>query len=95
MSRVRSLVAVFVSLIAAATLCGCGASSGASSSFSASAGKGSASPVEFEYSGNVKHSDVALGERSRDSFDQATYEVDLNEFESLIESNAADADKLN
>lgn len=95
MSRIRSLVAVFVSLVAALTLFGCGASSGASSSSSASTGKGSASPVEFKYSGNVKHSDVALGERSRDSFDQATYEVDLNEFELLIGSNAADADKLN
>lgn len=95
MSRIRSLVVVFVSLVAALTLFGCGASSGASSSSSVSAGKGSASPVEFKYSGNVKHSDVALGERSRDSFDQAAYEVDLNEFESLIESNAADADKLN
>lgn len=95
MSRVRSLVAVFISLVAALALCGCGASSGTSSSSSVSAGKGSTSPVEFKYSGNVNHSDVALGERSRDSFDQAAYEVDLNEFESLIESNAADADKLN
>lgn len=95
MSRVRSLVAVFISLVAALALCGCGASSGDSSSSSVSAGKGSTSPVEFKYSGNVKHSDVALDERSRDSFDQAAYEADLSEFESLIESNAADADKLN
>ena len=95
MSCVRSLVAVFVSLVAALTLFGCGASSGASSSSSASAGKGSALPVEFKYLGNVKHSDVALDERSRDSFDQVAYEADLSEFESLVELNAADADKLN
>lgn len=95
MSRVRSLVAVFISLVAALALCGCGASSGAFSSSSVSAGKGSASPVEFKYSGNVKHSDVAFDERSRDSFDQVAYEADLSEFEFLVESNAADADKLN
>ena len=54
-------------------------------------GKGSSAPVEFEYGNEVEHWNVALSDRSRDSFDEAAYNAALQEFRAAIEGDDASA----
>ena len=52
-------------------------------------GKGSSAPVEFEYGNEVEHWNVALSDRSRDSFDEAAYNAAFQEFRAAIEGDDA------
>lgn len=54
-------------------------------------GKGSSAPAEFEYGNEVEHWNVALSDRSRDSFDEAAYNAALQEFRAAIEGDDASA----
>lgn len=54
-------------------------------------GEGSSAPVEFEYENKVEHWDVALPDRSRDSFDEVAYDAALQEFRAAMDSSDASA----
>ncbi|MDA6840308.1 hypothetical protein OSL57_26690, partial [Escherichia coli] len=55
----------------ALSACGSGGNGGGEAGGNAT-GEGSSAPVEFEYENKVEHWDVALPDRSRDSFDEVT-----------------------
>ena len=54
-------------------------------------GEGSSAPVEFEYGNEVEHWNVALPDRSRDSFDEVAYNAALQEFRAAVDGDDASA----
>ncbi|MEE0308870.1 MAG: hypothetical protein UDY71_02185 [Slackia isoflavoniconvertens] len=90
-ARMRSwFAAVLILALCALALsaCGSGGNGGGEAGCNAT-GEGSSAPVEFEYENKVEHWDVALPDRSRDSFDEVAYDAALQEFRAAMDGNDA------
>lgn len=72
----------------ALSACGSGGKGGGEADGNAT-GEGFSAPVEFEYGNEVEHWNVALPDRSRDSFDEVAYNTALQEFQAAIEGDDA------
>lgn len=74
----------------ALSACGSGGNGGGEAGGNAM-GEGSSAPVEFEYGNEVEHWNVALPDRSRDSFDEVAYNAALQEFRAAMDGDDASA----
>lgn len=92
-ARTRSWFATVLILVLCAlalSACGSGDNGGGEAGGNAT-GEGSSAPVEFEYGNEVEHWNVALPDRSRDSFDEVAYNVALQEFRAAMDGDDASA----
>ena len=90
-TRTRSwFAAVLILALCALALsaCGSGGNGGGEAGGNAT-GEGSSAPVEFEYGNEVEHWNVALPDRSRDSFDEVAYNAALQEFQTAMNGDDA------
>lgn len=90
-ARTRSwFTAVLILALCALALsaCGSGGNDGGEAGGNAM-GEGSSAPVEFEYGNEVEHWNVALPDRSRDSFDEVAYNAALQEFRTAMDGDDA------
>ena len=84
--------AVLILALCALALSACGSGGSGEGEVSGNAtGEGSSAPVEFEYENEVEHWDVALPDRSRDSFDEVAYNAALQEFRAAMGGDDASA----
>ena len=74
----------------ALSACGSGGNGGGEADGNAT-GESSSAPVEFEYGNEVEHWNVALPDRSRDSFDEVAYNAALQEFRAAMDGDDASA----
>ena len=92
-ARTRSWFAAVLILVLCAlalSACGSGGNGGGEADGNAT-GEGSSAPVEFEYGNEVEHWNVALPDRSRDSFDEVAYNAALQEFRTAMDGDDASA----
>lgn len=84
--------AVLILVLCALALSACGSGDNGGGEAGGNAmGEGSSAPVEFEYGNEVEHWNVALPDRSRDSFDEVAYNVALQEFRAAMDGDDASA----
>lgn len=83
-------VLILVLCALALSACGSGGNGGGEAGGNAT-GEGSSAPVEFEYGNEVEHWNVALPDRSRDSFDEVAYNAALQEFRVAMDGDDASA----
>ena len=78
-ARTRSwFAAVLILVLCALALSACGSGDNGGGEADGNAmGEVSSAPVEFEYGNEVEHWNVALPDRSRDSFDEVAYNATM------------------
>lgn len=89
-ARTRSWFAVLILVLCALALSACGSGdNGGGEAGGNATGEGSSAPVEFEYGNEVEHWNVALFDRSSDSFDEVAYNAALQEFRAAMDGDDA------